>query len=431
MRPCPPVPSSLLLLALLPACPSPAPPSGSGTESESGPPTTSADTTEGGERCGNGLLEEGEECDGTELDGLGCTDLGPAFEGGTLACGPSCTLDATACTLAPDTPLVVINEITSEAVLAGDFAGPNDAIELVNTGTAAADLSGWRLSDDPSLPLAKTYVLPEGTTLEPGAFLVLLTLDETTMTGVLPFGVSDSNEETIALADDSGAIVSSVLVDGYLARVSWCRVPDGLGPWLQCEQTFGAQNQTAATACGNGILEGGEACDGQELAGASCAVFGLGYTGGTPACSPTCELDPAPCTTDSTLVINELSATTDDIELYNGGDAPFELSGLVLTDDDVDATYDVTGDMEALVFAPGTTLGPGEYLVIPQGLGPNQHPFGLGASGDAVVLLDPSPVTVIDQVAYGEGEAEISYCRQPNGPGGAWMACGPSMGGAN
>lgn len=50
----------------------------------------------GGPVCGNGVIETGEDCDGTNLGGATCTSLG--FSGGTLACSPSCTYDTSACT---------------------------------------------------------------------------------------------------------------------------------------------------------------------------------------------------------------------------------------------------------------------------------------------------------------------------------------------
>lgn len=46
--------------------------------------------------CGNGRLESGESCDGTDLGGTQCTSLG--FSGGSLFCDPvSCTFDDSMC----------------------------------------------------------------------------------------------------------------------------------------------------------------------------------------------------------------------------------------------------------------------------------------------------------------------------------------------
>ncbi len=418
------------LALLVTACPSD---SGGAEGTSSGPSSSTAadtaDSTGGGADCGNGTRNGSEECDGSDLGGLECKDVSPSYNGGTLACGATCTFDASACTIAPDAALVRLNELTSDSVLMGTYAGPNDAIELYNAGSVDADLAGWKLSDDPTFLASKTYVFPPGTTLAAGEFLVLLSLDAAAMTGDFPFGVSDSMVETIVLADGGGAMIDAVTVDGYLARVSYCRVPDGTGAWAQCDQTFGAANEAALTACGNGVIEDAEVCDGSDLAGNTCTGLALGFTGGMLACAPTCKFDTSDCTTTSDLVINEVESTTDAIELFNGGDVVVNLSGLILTDARVDAAYDATVDDAELVFASGTMLAPGGYLVVPLGLGPGQHPFGLDAQGDTITLLNPQPtLTVIDHVTYGDGEAAMSYCRQPNGPGGAWTAdCTPSM----
>jgi hypothetical protein len=45
--------------------------------------------------CGNGILEGGEECDGSDLNGLTCIDFG--YNGGTLTCNPDCTFNTSNC----------------------------------------------------------------------------------------------------------------------------------------------------------------------------------------------------------------------------------------------------------------------------------------------------------------------------------------------
>jgi hypothetical protein len=52
-------------------------------------------TTDGGDGCGNGMVDAGEECDGRDLDGEGCVSQG--FLGGTLFCTDDCTLDTGSC----------------------------------------------------------------------------------------------------------------------------------------------------------------------------------------------------------------------------------------------------------------------------------------------------------------------------------------------
>jgi hypothetical protein len=49
--------------------------------------------------CGDDIAQLPEECDGVDLRGLDCTDLG--FTGGTLACTANCMFDASGCTGEP------------------------------------------------------------------------------------------------------------------------------------------------------------------------------------------------------------------------------------------------------------------------------------------------------------------------------------------
>lgn len=61
------------------------------------PDPTTTTTTGGAGECGNGVVDIGEQCDGDDLNGFSCTDLG--YDGGDLACDPvTCTYDASACT---------------------------------------------------------------------------------------------------------------------------------------------------------------------------------------------------------------------------------------------------------------------------------------------------------------------------------------------
>ncbi len=46
--------------------------------------------------CGNGVIDEGEECDGADLDGQTCQDRG--HDGGELGCALNCTFDTAMCT---------------------------------------------------------------------------------------------------------------------------------------------------------------------------------------------------------------------------------------------------------------------------------------------------------------------------------------------
>ena len=65
------------------------------------PSDSSSSTTSSEPACGNGVVEGDESCDGTDLDGMTCVELG--FEVGNVTCTRTCTLDDSGCGIAPAT----------------------------------------------------------------------------------------------------------------------------------------------------------------------------------------------------------------------------------------------------------------------------------------------------------------------------------------
>jgi hypothetical protein len=377
--------------------------------------TATLPTTGDGPRCGDGMLDEGEDCDGAELGDTVCADLDPAKPDGFLVCAGDCTLDGSRCT--PPAPLIALNEVTST-----DVGDKHDAIELYNPGGAPVDMSGWMLSDNSTFKPSETYLFPGGTTLAPAEYLVIHRDD-------LPFGLSNNNVETVTLVDLGGSYVDQIKFEGVDARVSYCRVPDGHGEWQKCDLTLGGANLTSSAVCGDGSRHGSEPCEGTDLGGADCSS--LGYTGGTLSCTAACTLETGTCTTVSPVILNEVESTEDLIELVNSGAMPVDISGWILTDRPVGPDYDPAADTQKLIFLPDSILPPASYLVVAHGNLPQQHPFGLNIGGDTVTLLQGDR-TLVDQVTYGRDLAVISYCRIPDGAGNPWSAdCIPTFGAAN
>ncbi len=408
---------------------------GSASEGTGGTETTATiDTSESGDGCGDGEIGAGEVCDGDALGGQTCEGLGAPYIGGELGCAPSCdAYDASGCEVDSAAPSIKLNEFLAKGASEGPYVDRGDIIELYNAGGAEADLSGWKLSDELEFPEDKTYGCPEGSTLAAGAWLVLVEYDDMTMEGDFPFGVSSSKEETILLADAGGVVVDSQTFDGALAEVSLCRVGDGEDNWVGCLQTPGEANlvsDVVPPVCGDGEIEGEEQCDGEALGEMSCTDVG-DFDGGTLLCSDACTFDTSGCTSPLELVLNELSSSDlDPIELVNAGDAPVDLSGWVLTDDTTDP-YDPELDDKKMLFAEGASIAAGAYLVVEKGDLEGEHPFGLGGGGGTVRLMNAN-LELVDSVTYGDAEAEVSYCRAPDGPGGEWTAgCAATFGGVN
>lgn len=75
---------------------------GCGTTSKDAESTPTDDTESADDSpsatCGNGIIDDGEQCDGGNMGGFDCTSLG--YSGGTLGCDSvTCTYDAGGCTL--------------------------------------------------------------------------------------------------------------------------------------------------------------------------------------------------------------------------------------------------------------------------------------------------------------------------------------------
>jgi hypothetical protein len=119
-------------------------------------------------QCGNGKLEEGEDCDGTKLDGQTCADMG--FTGGKLACADDCTFDTSNCTSAPVATAVDANEAIMKAqqdIITAQGEGKNitDATLKVNQAIAAANTGDYataKTKAEAASLAAQTATAPQG-----------------------------------------------------------------------------------------------------------------------------------------------------------------------------------------------------------------------------------------------------------------------------
>ena len=126
---------------------------------------------------------------------------------------------------------VTINEIESDGGVPGDW------VELVNTGTLAANLSGWRFRDNDSANVA--YVFPAGTTLPIGGYLVL---------HAASFGFGLGAADSARLYTASGTIVDSYTWTSH-ALFTVGRCADGTGAF----RATVAVTPGAANDCSTGI----------------------------------------------------------------------------------------------------------------------------------------------------------------------------------
>jgi len=304
----------------------------------------------------------------------------------------------------PSWAAVVLNEIAPS----GD---PSDWIELFNPTAAAADLSGWLLTDSDPL---HTYVFAAGTSLAPGAWLVV---DKGTEGFDFGLGAGDGAR---LVAPDGTVIDATEWTPETLPRIATLgRFPNGTGPFMPLYiKTRGATNvENPDTVCGDETAASPEVCDTNDFSGDTCAA--RGWAGGDLACVDECtRVDPTGCTPRAPgLVLNEVTSSGDDrIELFNGTGATIDLEGWSLGDEG--------GGLWTMPAA--TSIDAGAYLVFVKDV---HHTFGLGGS-DAVELKNASG-DLVDSARWASGAAAVSFCRRPNGVGGFEPCPSASFGGEN
>jgi hypothetical protein len=200
--------------------------------------------------CGNGVLDPGEACDGTELGGKDCASQG--FDGGVLACTDGCELDVSGCTH---------DEVCDNGT---DDDGDGDA------DCADADCAAF----------------------------------EACLCGN---GVLDSGEECDGAAFGGKTCESLGYASGILACTNACELNESgcVYPPEDCDNGTdddhdgdadcddGDCAEAAVCLCGNGVLDDGENCDGTELGEASCRT--LDFEAGDLACNDDCTFDTSDC----------------------------------------------------------------------------------------------------------------------------------------
>ncbi len=243
--------------------------------------------------------------------------------------------------------------------------GYPDVIELYNEGGQPVDLSGMGLSSNPTNKWQ--YVIPVGTVLSAGQYLVLYGDNSTNIAGLhMGFGV-DRSGDALYLWDQNGACIDSIVFGLQIPNYSIGRLADG--GWGLAVPTFGAENQRAPSG------------------------------------------DPALLRINEWLADAHMAAPADFVELYNPGSDPVSIGGFVLADQSVGqlglptipALSFVAGKGFALFYADGKPES-----------GANHLDFTLSAMPGAIGLFTTN-LSPVDVVLYGPQTTDVSQGRTPNG----------------
>jgi hypothetical protein len=143
---------------------------------------------------------------------------------------------------------ILINEVLPNPSGASTELG--EWIELYNTSTAEVDLSGWQL-DDIKDAGTRSFVIPPGTKIAPGGFLIF----EKRTTGV---GLNNSYD-MVRLINNSAVEIDNFEYELAKEDLSFARTPDGASAWIETSPSKGSANpkppeNIAKAGSGNVIL---------------------------------------------------------------------------------------------------------------------------------------------------------------------------------
>ena len=264
-------------------------------------------------------------------------------------------------------PTVRINEVLARNVAeVNHFGTYPDLIELYNEGSTSVDLSGLRLSDNPSSP--NKYTFANGTVLGAGQYLVLLANNPDGTAGThLGFSL-DQEGEGVYLFDrgTNNTLLDGVTFGVQLADYSLGRVGTA-GAWKLARPTFGAPNQLQATA------------------------------------------SPFSVRINEWLAAGAPPNVEDFVELYNTANVPVDLGESYLTDN--------------LIGTPTQHRLPALTFIAAQGFltftadgssAPRHLPFSLSSDQEQVALLDAT-LAPIDVIFYGPQSPGVSQGRCSDG----------------
>jgi len=260
---------------------------------------------------------------------------------------------------------LVINEVLAINSSTLDKNGTfPDLIELYYDGPASLNLSGMSITDNPDNPAR--FVLPAGTSIQPGEYLVLYADSDTTTSGIhLGFALA-GNGESLYLYNRSGQLLDSVEFGIQLPDLSIGRIGN-TGLWTLTVPSFGSANVA------------------QPLG------------------------DPKALRINEWLADGFVLFEDDFIELFNPQSSPVDLTGLYLTDNPI--TQPDKYQLRPLSFIAGKDFA--AFNADNQALSGHVD-FRLSADTEMIGLFD-AEINQIDKVLYGPQTTDVSYGRVPDG----------------
>jgi hypothetical protein len=281
-------------------------------------------------------------------------------------------------------PSLRINEVLADnrSIPSPDPTHP-DLIELHNFGAETVDLTGMGLTDNIDRP--HKYTFPQGTRLEPGAFLVLLASAASGGSpGSVGFGLKQEGDDLwlFDAPERGGRLLDSIQFGLQLPDLAIGRRADG--SWGLVSPTFGSSNIAMPTG------------------------------------------DPRRVRINEWLTDAQFAAANDFLELFNPAPLPVDLGGFLISD--------TAGSPARFVIPPLSFIaGRGRGVFIADGhpeQGPEHLTFRLSSDMGLITFAAPDR-TPLDAVIYGPQRTDIAQGRSPDGSAQVMTFPMPTPGGGN
>ncbi|MBR0081981.1 MAG: lamin tail domain-containing protein [Clostridia bacterium] len=291
-------------------------------------------------------------------------------------------------TTAQQTSPVVISEIlvSNRQAVRDPMGTYSDYVELLNTSSAAVNLTGYGLSDSET----GAWIFPDGTILQPGQYYVVWCAGmDTGISNVTDFALS--KDDVLRLIDASGVPAVTVSLADTYAGLSYCYDAQ-TGTWDNKAPSPGYPNTEAGIAA----YEQSKMIS-QEIGTVETVASSAVRISEFQASNSSAHLGP-----DGTYC--------DWIELYNNSSSAVNLSGYGLSDD--------IAKPKKFLFE-NVTIEPYGFLVVYNTVQPTEGAicidFGLSSRGETLLLTSPED-KIIDLIEFGAQEKNYSMARAfPNG----------------
>lgn len=266
-------------------------------------------------------------------------------------------------------------------------------VELFNSQALAQDLSDWRLDGDAD------FRFPPGTTLAPGAFLLVAASPQDLSAVIGQKGIFGPFSNTNGLPNSRGTIRLRNRIGAVFLEANY----DSTAPWPASADGAGHSLVLARPSYGEGNPQAWAASQ---------------KVGGSPGGPESIVADPLQNVVINEFLANPVGSGQDFIELYNHGNTAVDLSGCLLSD---------SPNTNKFAIPSPTLLAPRGFISFNQ----TQLGFGLSSAGEAIYLRNPSGTRVIDAWVFGAQDLGVSSGRVPDGAARFVELASPTPGLAN